>query len=175
MLQYHRQDDWAVSKHFCWPSFFMKGWVLWPEAITQHASALWPLQLEVQWRGCKLPCGVPLCYFNNFRVSNNLSTHHSVTKKILYNYHIIALNCPMLKQGIKTISTKFIWTCALYWLFWFSSDLCNLFPRVSSLFDVNVKKKKRPGRWFWTLCLHSRPLLTIDARVKDLVSNMDYL
>ena len=96
-------------------------------------------------------------------------------KKILYNYHIIALNCPMLKQGIKTISTKFIWTCALYWLFWFSSDLCNLFPRVSSLFDVNVKKKKRPGRWFWTLCLHSRPLLTIDARVEGLVSNMDYL
>ena len=49
--------------------------------------------------------------------SNSLSMHYSVTKKILYNYCIIAQKCLMLKQGIQTINTKFIQLCPLSQLF----------------------------------------------------------
>ena len=89
----------------------------------------------------------------------------------------------MLKQGIKTIDAEFIRACAMSQIFFVQfrpyafhsvQNFCSLLPRVSSLFDVNVKKKKRPSKRIWTLCLHSRPLLTIDAKIKGLVSNVDY-
>ena len=37
--------DRALSKHLCWPPFFMKDWDLWTQFITQCASERWPLQL----------------------------------------------------------------------------------------------------------------------------------
>ena len=146
----------TLSKHFCWPLFFMKNWVLWPQAISQYSSVRWPLQPRAQWRRCK----PPLCsavakprgnfdYFNDSRFSNSLSMHHSVTKKIIYSYRVTAQKLPMLKQGIKTINAEFIRTCELSQLFFFKfrpyafrsvQNLCKLVPRAFSFFDVNVKK-----------------------------------
>ena len=55
MLHYHR----ALSKHFFWPLFFMKDWVLWPHAITQRVAACWPLQLGAHIGRCKPPLWSP--------------------------------------------------------------------------------------------------------------------
>ena len=75
--------------------------------------------------------------------------HHSVTKKIIYNYDVTAQKHPMLKQGTKTINAEFIQTCELSQLFFIqfrpcafrsAQTLCNLAPRASSVFDVNAKK-----------------------------------
>ena len=75
--------------------------------------------------------------------------HHSVTKKIIYNYRVTAQKLPMLKQGMKTINAEFIRTCELSQLFFVKfrlyafrsvQNLCKLVPRAFSFFDVNVKK-----------------------------------
>ena len=90
----------------------MKDWLLWPEAITQYASACWPVQLGVQWGHCKPPSGVQAQspmetgYFIDPKFSNSFSMHHLVTK-IIFNYRIIAHKCLMLKQGIKTVLNLF--------------------------------------------------------------------
>ena len=142
----------TLSKHFCWPPLFMKNRVLWPEAIIQHASA----ELRVHWRRCKAPLWGPgrtprgnFGYFNDPRVSNSFSMHHSVTRKIIYNDRIIAQKRSMFKQGTKTINAEFIWRCELSQLFFVQFSpyvicsvqiLCNQVPRGSSVFNINVKK-----------------------------------
>ena len=40
----------ALPKHFCWPPFFMKDWILWSQAIiTQFASAQWSLSANCSY------------------------------------------------------------------------------------------------------------------------------
>ena len=109
----------------------MKDLVLWPEAITQHASTRWPLQLRVQWRCCKAALwgtgaksSGNFVYFYDPRFSNSLSMHHAVTKKIIYNYDVTAQKHPMLKQGTKTINAEFIRTCELSQLFFIQFRPC---------------------------------------------------
>ena len=136
----------------------MKNWVLWPQAISQYSSVRWPLQPWAQWRRCKPPlCGAVakprgnFDYFNDSRFSNSLSMHHSVTKKIIYNYRVTAQKLPMLKQGMKTINAEFIRTCELSQLFFVKfrpyafvqfRTYANLFPGLFLSLTLMSKSKK---------------------------------
>ena len=116
-------------------------------------------------------------YFIDPRFWNSFSMHHLVTK-FFFNCQIIAQRCLMLKQGIKTMLNLFEPVQCLSF-FSFNSDLMHFiqfrpsaisFPRFRSLLLMS----KWPWKQVWTLFLCSRPLLTIDAKIKGLVSNVDY-
>ena len=116
-------------------------------------------------------------YFIDPRFWNSFSMHHMVTN-FFFNYQIIAQRCWMLKQGIKTMLNLFEPVQCLSF-FSFNSDLMHFiqfrpsaisFPRFRSLMLMS----KWPWKQVWTLCLCSRPLLIIDAKIKGLVLNVDY-
>ena len=168
-------------------SVFHEDWLLWPEPITQHASAHWSVQLGVQWGHCKPPLWrgrgqgqspmETLVCFIYPRFWNSFSMHHLVTK-FFFNYQIIAQKCWMLKQGMKTVLNLFEPVHCLSF-FSFNSDLMHFiqfrpsaisFPKFRSLMLMS----KWPWKQVWILCLCSRPLLIIYAKIKGLVSNVDY-
>ena len=70
----------------------------------------------------------------------------------------------MLKQGVKTINTEFIWTYALSNFILSSLDLMQPRSRGFSLWRW-CQKIKRPWRCVWTLRLRSKHPLTQGLRV----------
>ena len=165
----------------------MKEWLLWPEPITQHASAHWSVQLGVQWGHCKPPLWrgrgqgqsametLVISLIPGFEIVFPCITW---LPNIFFNYQIIAQRCLMLKQGIKTMLNLFEPVQCLSF-FSFNSDLMHFiqfrpsaisFPRFRSLLLMS----EWPWKQVWTLFVCSRPLLTIDAKIKGLVSNVDY-
>ena len=87
----------------------------------------------------------------------------------LCNCCIIAQKLLMLKQGIKTVSFKFVQTCSL------SRSVQNLYNLVPVGFSLlwQCQKVKGPWRWAWTFTPSFKT--SVDARFEVLVSNVDYL
>ena len=150
---------------------------------------LWGIKHQSNWKCCweekptslLLAWDINLCLSLNFLIqtwlqNQNLRITSQVfsekSQKNLYNYCIKAQKLPLLKQGVKTINFEFIWTRALCQLFFVQlRPHATLFPGLLTL-TLMLKTIKILNT---SLELTPPFKTSVDIRVEDLVSNVNYL
>ena len=129
----------ALSKHFCWPPFFMKDWVLSPQNVECCIKPpLW---------GPRDNAPESFGYFIDPRFSNRLSMHHSVT----YSFPFLGLFCMRKICMVTSSPHHHTWGCVNYSIS--VSNLLLLFCLHWYKFKRHVTSRLWRGLWrkhVWT-------------------------
>ena len=105
---------------------------------------------------------------------NYITKNFKISKKFFIIIdRIITQKLPILKQGVKTINAEFIRTRALSQLSFIQfRPYATSFPGLLLSLTLMPKSKKDPGNEFG---LYPVVKTSVDARIKGLISNLDYL